>query len=318
MNKKFLKNVVGRMLALSLSFTILAMSTIRVNATEQTELPKESQTEVSAETEIFAAPLIVVDYYEITNEKIVPGEDFTLKMVLKNYSLNQAATGVLVDISNPVGVAPVYGTVSQVYIGDIGAGESKEVVIEYNSWTTIVGDTLDFNVTIVTDANQNYVILRVPVGVDSPFSIIGVTAPSEVEVYNLATLSIAFKVLGEERVKDVVLTAMSGDVLIGSSQIGILSPGLTKTQQLLLSFVDVGEHVIDLNFEYVDEEGQKKIIPITSAIISVVTETPDDIIEPLPDDTSNEDMKNILFLGIGGMLILVVFLAVIIVLRKNK
>ena len=318
MNKKFLKNIIGRMLALSLSFTILVISTIKVGATGQSELPEEPQTEVSAETEIFAAPLIVVDYYEITNEKIVPGEDFTLKMVLKNYSLNQGATGVLVDISNPVGVAPVYGTVSQVYIGDIGAGESKEVVIEYNSWTTIVGDTLDFNVTIVSDANQNYVVLRAPVGVDSPFSIIGVTAPSEVEVYDLATLSIAFKVLGEERVKDVVLTAMSGDVLIGSSQIGILSPGLTKTQQLLLSFVDVGEHVIDLNFEYVDEQGQKKIVPITSTIISAVTETPDDIVEPLPGDTANEDMKDILFLGIGGMLILVVFLVVIIALRKNK
>ena len=311
MNKKCFKNIIGHVLALTLAFGILWTSSIRVDATGK----KGTETET---TEALSEPLIVVDYYEITNEKIVPGEDFALKLVLKNYNMNQPAKGVLIDISNPAGVAPVYGTISQVYVGDIRAGESKEVVVEYNSWTTIVGDTLDFNVTIISDSKQNYAVLRVPVGVDSPFSIISVTAPSEVEVYDLATLSLTFKVLGEERVKDVVLTAMSDGVLIGSSQIGIISPGLTKTQQLLLSFVNIGEQAIDLNLEYVDEEGQKKVTPVTTTTITVVEETPGPAIDPTPGNINNGETESILFMGIGGMLILIVFLIFVIVMKKKR
>lgn len=317
MKRSKIKNVIGRVFALALSFAMLGMSTIKVTATaEQTEATSETQTEAAAV--MTSDPFIVVDYYEITNEKIVPGEDFTLKIVLKNYNTRYPATGVLIDISNPAGVAPVYGTVSQMYIGDIGAGESKEVEIEYNSWTTIVSDTLDFNVTVVSDTNTNYIVLRAPVGADSPFSILSATAPASVEVYGLATLSLTFKVLGEERVKDVVLTATSDGQLIGSSQIGIISPGITKTQQLLLSFVEIGEHTVDLNLEYVDETGQKKVVPVTTTIITVIEDAPDNIVEPTPGDNTDDGMDTILLMGISGMLILVVFLVVVIVLRKNK
>ncbi len=317
MKRSKIKNITGRVFAIALSFAMLGLSTIRVAATGQTE--ELSGTQTAATTTVMPSdPLIVVDHYEITNEKIVPGEDFTLKIVLKNYNTIYPATGVLIDISNPAGVAPVYGTVSQMYIGDIGAGESKEVVIEYNSWTTIVGDTLDFNVTVVSDTNTNYIVLRVPVGADSPFSILSATAPASVEVYGLATLSLTFKVLGEERVKDVVLVASEEEKIVGSSQIGIISPGLTKTQQLLLSFIEKGEHTIDLKLEYVDETGQKKNVPVTTTIITVVDEVQNPGIEPTPGVTTDDGMDTILLMGISGMLILVVFLVVVIVLRKNK
>lgn len=311
MNKKCFENIIIRALTFVLVFVILGTNSIKVSATEQ----KEAETET---TEAVFEPLIVVDYYEITNEKIVPGEDFTLTLMLKNYSMNQPAKGVLLDISNPAGVAPVYGTISQVYVGDIGAGESKEVVVEYNSWTTIVGDTLDFNVTIISDSKQNYAVLRVPVGVDSPFSIISVTAPSEVEVYGLATLSLTFKVIGEEKVKDVVLAARADGVLIGSSQIGIISPGLTMTQQLLLSFVNTGEQTIDLSLEYVDEQGQKEVTSVTTTTITVIEETPGTVIDPASDDISDGNTESILLMGIGGMLILIVFLIFVIVVKKKR
>ena len=313
MKKSKILNIIGRVFAIVLSFAIVGMNTIKVAATGQTDVLTDT-----SETVILTEPLIVVDYYEITNEKIVPGEDFTLKMVLKNYSTVASATGVLIDISNPAGVAPVYGSVSQMFIGDIGAGESKEVVIDYNSWTTILGDTLDFNVTIVSDTKQNYVVLRVPVGVDSPFSILNVSAPLSVEIYGLATLSLTFKVLGEDRVKDVVLTAYENGQLIGTSQIGIISPGLTKTQQLLLSFIEKGDHTVDLYLEYVDETGQKKTTQVTSTIITVVDKVVNPGVEPTPGVVQDDNMDTVLLMGIGGMIILIVFLVVVIVLRKNK
>ena len=35
-------------------------------------------------TETLTGPMVVVDSYQVTNEKIVPGEDFTLTLTLKN------------------------------------------------------------------------------------------------------------------------------------------------------------------------------------------------------------------------------------------
>lgn len=316
MNKVCVKNIMSRFSVLVLSIVILGLSVINVHATGT-----ETTESVQEETEMLSLsdPLIVVDHYEITDEKIVPGEDFTLKIVLKNYNMKQPAKGVLIDIDNPSGVAPVYGTVSQMYIGDIGAGESKEISIDYNSWTTVTSDTLDFNVTIVTDTNQNYVVLRIPVGSDSPFSVLSVTAPPSVQLNELVTVSVTFKVLGEERVKDVVLVANSGETRIGSSQIGILTPGITKTQQLLLSFNDLGEHTIDIALEYADESGQKQSASVVTTVITALARTIEDVPGQTPgNDVGNDGMETILLMGISGMLILVIFLVVIIVLRKNK
>ena len=267
-------------------------------------------------TNIQTDPLVVVDSYKVTNEKIVPGEDFTLTIVLKNYNMTNAATGVLIDIINPYGVAPVYGTVSQLYIGDIGPGESKEVVLDYNSWTSIVSDTLDFSVTIVTNTNQNYITLRVPAGSDSPFSILNVSTVEEIEMGSYAPISVSFEVLGKDIVKDVALIATLNGENIANSTIGNMTPGSTKSQQLLVNFGTVGDHAVDLELEYTDEAGQKQRAEVSTAIFKVV-EKGFVSVEPGQVDEGS-GANNILLLGVSGMLVLVIFLVVVIVIRKNN
>lgn len=270
--------------------------------------------------EVTTGPMVVIDSYEVTNEKVVPGEDFSLTLQLKNYNKREAAKEVLLDISNPDGVAPVYGTVSQVYVGDIGPGESREITIDYNSWTSITGDTLDFYVTVVTSVNQNYIVLRVPAGSDSPFSILGSNIPAEVGVNELANISLTFKVLGDENVGNVALTLNYNGEPISRSQIGALTPGTTKTQRLSTYFAQAGDYPLDLGLEYVDDAGQTQTDIVMSTTISVVEKH---------DATTNNDSyngnaiaengaDNLLLLGVSGIVILGIFLAVIVLLKKNK
>ena len=269
-------------------------------------------------TEIQTDPFVVVDKYEVTKEKIVPGEEFTLTITLKNYHSTKTATGVLIDITNPQGVAPVYGTVSQLYIGDIGPGQSKNVEIDYNSWTTITSDTVDFNVTVLSDTNTNYITLRVPAGADSPFSILNVDMPTEVIANEYSTVSVTFKVFGENNVKDVVLRMESNGEMIANSMIGILTPGTSKTQQLLLRLDEVGQHVIDMGLEYIDESGQKKIVSVATDVINVVEKSiSNSDVQENPNTTDNTTDQMFL-LGVGGMLILVVFLVIVVALKKKK
>lgn len=271
-------------------------------------------------SEMLTGPMVVVDSYQVTNEKIVPGEDFTLTLVLKNYNMNEAADEVLLDISNPAGVAPVYGTVSQIYVGDIGPGESKEIDIEYNSWTSITGDTLDFYVTIVTSVNQNYITLRVPAGSDSPFSILGSNVPAEVAANELANFSLTFKVLGEENVGNVALALIYNGEVISRSQIGALTPGTTKTQQLSTYFAQTGDYTLDLGLEYVDDAGLTQTATVMTTTISVVDKGDSEVgNDPYTGGTIVDNGgDNLLLLGVSGILILAIFLIVITMVKKNK
>ena len=112
-----------------------------------------------------SSPYIMLESYEVSNEKIVPGEDFTLTLTLKNYSVSATAKNVLVDISNPAGIAPVYGTVSQTWVEEMGPGETATVSFDYTSSVDITGDYLDFYITMVGEVT-NYITLRAPVGSD--------------------------------------------------------------------------------------------------------------------------------------------------------
>ena len=61
--------------------------------------------------------MLMVDKYTVENERIVPGQDFTLTLTLKNYSNTNTATNIMLNVENPEGVAPVHGTTSQVFVG---------------------------------------------------------------------------------------------------------------------------------------------------------------------------------------------------------
>ena len=106
------------------------------------------------------SPMLMVDKYTVENEKIVPGQDFTLTLTLKNYSNTNTATNIMLNVENPEGVAPVYGTTSQVFVGTLGPEKTKEVSIKYRSWASIQDESLDFTLTIVSDQPTNQVILR--------------------------------------------------------------------------------------------------------------------------------------------------------------
>lgn len=271
---------------------------------------------------VAAAPMVVIDKYEVTDEKIVPGEDFTLTITLTNYNPTATAKEVLLDIDNPDGVAPVYGTVSQVFVGDIGPGESKEISLEYNSWTTIITNTLDFYVTVITSMNQNYIVLRVPAGSDSPFSVLSANVPESVVVNENLSLSVAFQVLGEDNVSNVALTVYHDGQQIADSQIGILTPGVTKTQQVSMSLPETGEYALELALEYMDTAGQDIVVPIGTALVSVVDSDSVDAEQNFIDDSnvddSNSETNAILLMGVSGILIIGIFLIVIIILRKNR
>lgn len=290
--------------------TMLCLEPAKVWADEVTTMTEEEGKD----------PFIVVERYELSHERIIPGNGFTLTLHLKNLSDTRSARQVLLDIANPKGVAPVYGTVSQVYLGDLGPGESRAVSFDYDSWTSITTETLDFSVAIVSDGNANGLTLRVPAGMDSIFHVMAVNGPSTVYVDETASVSLNFRVLGEENVSDVVLRMDCDGETMATSQVGNLSAGTTKTQSISFQMLKTGKYTTDFYMEYVGADGQSESEFIATKVIEVKTIESDDPGANLPGGNITDEVDNTktMILVLSGALILAIFIVSAVIMKKKR
>lgn len=268
-----------------------------------------------------SSPYIMVESYELSNEKIIPGEDFTLTITLKNYSLSASAKNVLVDIANPAGIAPVYGTVSQTWVEKMGPGETATVSFDYTSSMDIKGDYLDFYVTMVGEVT-NYITMRVPVGSDSPFSVLAVNIPEKIGVSGNSSASVSFRVLGDENVRNVALEFTLDGEPISKSSVGILTGGTTRTQSISVTGLTPGRFNASLILYYDDEADQTQNVIVGTTTVEVIddtkTEATQENLGEIVGATDDSQRNDIVLLGAGGILILGIFTVVLLIVRKKK
>lgn len=280
----------------------------------------EEKTTVTMAEEDGKEPFIVVERYELSHERIIPGNGFTLTLYIKNLSDTRSARQVLLDIANPKGVAPVYGTVSQVYIGDLRPGESRAISFDYDSWTSIASETLDFNVTLVSDGNMNGVVLRMPAGIESIFYVMASNSPNTVYVGENASVSLNFRVLGDENVSDVVLRMDCNGETVATSQVGNLSAGTTKTQNVSFNLDKIGKYTANFYMEYVGADGQKKSEFIATKELEVKTIEKENPGVSLPRDEVTDEVDNTktMMLVLSGVLILAIFIVSAIIMKRKR
>lgn len=272
-------------------------------------------TEVSA-AETTNTPMILLEKYAVTDERIVPGEEFTLTLTFKNYSADKAVDGLLIDVMNPTGIMPVYGTVSQVYIEEIPAGASKEVSIDYVADTILENASVDFSMTIIgSGVAQNYVTIRVPVGTDIPFYVLSAKFPSSVAVGENATSSLTFEVIGDANIRNVAHVLSVNGIVIGSNTIGSVSSGTTRTQNTTVAFPEAGEYTVDIEIQYMDKADQQQSYLVGSKTVTVYAEDNDMMASHEMENRSETDKS--LVLGLGGIVLLAVLLLVVLINKKK-
>lgn len=259
--------------------------------------------------------------YSVTKEKIVPGESFTLTIDIKNYSKTTEATSVIVDMYNPVGVAPVYGTSPSFYVERIGAGETKTLEIEYDSFTSIYSDTLDFGVNAAYGIKSFYTTLRIPVGTDSPFSIVASYLPEQLSAWQTANASLTFKVLGDTNISNVAFILREDGTDFVNSVLGVMTAGSSKTHSIAFALGTTGIHNIDMILQYTDEDGQLQEMTVMSTQMNVVEYVDSGNTESssaATSDVQEDDNSSMILLGAGGILILLICLMIVIASRKRK
>ena len=274
--------------------------------------------DVTDKEEEIAGAYIIVESYSITNERIIPGEPFDLTLVIRNASTEFKARNTLVDISEPSGVAPEYGKVSEFYLGDIEPGSSKNIQLKYDTWTSITADTLDFNVLIVTEDKTHTTTLRIPAGAEEPFAILSLDIPDSGKQGDSLSTSLTFKVLGEKNIKDVAYIVKVDDEEIVSSSIGIMKPGATKTSAAAFSISDAGKHTVKVLLKYTDETGQVLSMEAGNKTISIEKKANQQkTSEELNDESVNVSGPNYVGMGALAAVIVLLFFTVVLILKKK-
>jgi len=241
-----------------------------------------------------------------------------LTLYLKNYSTERTAREVLIDIENPAGVAPVYGTVSQMFLGDISPQETREISFEYDSKAEDTGGLLEFSIAIVSDTRANYMKLRVPAGLDTVFGVVNSSMVTENEVGLSTSASISFRVLGESSVGNIELRVEYNGETIGKSQVGSVTAGMTKTQSVSFVLNEPGQYALDFYLDYESEGGKEETEYVGSKMLSIKEPVKNNsgdtnvlVEQPMVDDS-------VTILLLGGLLILSIFVVAVVIIKKKR
>lgn len=280
-------------------------------------------------TSVNNTSMLYVTGYEVTNETIIPGKDFTLTIKLGNFSKGVDAKNVFVSVNNPDGVTPEYGTVSQTYVETVSAGEEVEVAFKYNSWTTIQADVLNFNVNISDGLTYNTAQLRIPVGRITDFDVDDVTLPVIYEENKTEYVSAKIVNLDNAGVSNVTMVVRCNGEDIASTNIGTMSAGKTKTQSVSVTFEKAGAYSLELVLTYVDGEGNNKEYTIASESVKVIesmqqsdeqsitSEQVEQIVQQSVPQKESQTQR-IIVICVSGILLIAVCCIILLLLQKRK
>ena len=290
-------------------------------------IPAGSQTVYATGTGRAESALLYVTGYEVTNETITPGSEFTLTITLENFSSSVTAKNVMVVVGNPNGITPEYSTVSQTYLGQVGPKDTAEVSFRYTADTTIDAEELDFTAKVISDSYSTDTQIRIPVGRTVDFDVEECTVPETFVVDKTGYASAMVENLGKSGVNNVVMVARCDGQDVASANIGTMSAGTSKTQSVSLTFDKEGQHVYELVLTYVDSEGADKEFVIASGVLKVIsaekqanTENQQNVPEEQQIQQTEEGsgIGNFVLICISGILLIAVCCVILLLIYRRK
>jgi len=269
---------------------------------------------------------LYIEGYELTNEAIVPGNEFVLKIKVKNQSSEVTVKNIMVMVTNPSGVTPKYGDVGTAVIETLAPGAMGEVSFRYSSDSDINTSDLNFGVGVFYDNLSTSTQVRVPVGKMTDFAVEGTSMPQKMTVGKVGYASAVVENLEETGVSNVVMVARCSGKDIGTANIGTISAKTRKTQSVSLMFLEKGQYMVDLLLTYTNAEGENKEYLIASEEIQVVaeeiyvnnnSEENTDLIDT-PDPEQKNEISNVLLLSVSGVLLIALCCVILILLYRRK
>jgi len=270
-------------------------------------------------------PRVVLEGFKVSDDVVVPGENFDLTFTLRNPSSAYSVNSILLTFTNDIKtVVPIYGQADQIYIDTLAAGKSTEVTVTLAAAEKITTTSIKFeiNVTFSDDESSNrdnLITIQLPITKTSKFEIQNVLLPENVYVGNKTRIHVTYKNTGVDDFYNITMN-IKAEEFEATQQFGLGSLVSSKVSyaEAYVNFIKTGEQKAEISFNYEDIEGNKFTTDVYeinfTALESGAQESKDTAAtEAMSRGLSIADSKRILFSSIGVMTI-----AVVILLRKYK
>lgn len=221
-----------------------------------------SEVQVSA-TQLSSAnsAFVSVESYGVEEGVLIPGEQITIKLVLKNSSETTAAENVVVTFESAnYALLPVYGEDNQIHIQEIKADDTVEVEVQ-----AVVNSKYNMDVAQLV-CHFNYISGMNTLGNTSAIYIPTYTTGNLIEEATIVASSatVGAKSLVSVRYKNASTTDLEDAKLIikgaiAEEQQEIVLPtveaGKSYSKDYFVTFSERGIQTLEIQYEYQDAEG---------------------------------------------------------------
>ncbi len=266
-----------------------------------------------------ADPVIALTNYEIVDGKLEIGEEFTIKVTIKNCNKYADAYNVVVDVaSQDLALRLSDDSVNQVYFETIGAG--KEVSFEQ---TFALGDAYPYDNAMLTytfyysnaatEEFDNRTIITPKVVIPCKLTLNILSVASSATLGSRSLVNVRCTNSGTIDIEDITMN-IEGAVndKYKSIELGSLKANEQLMQDCYITFNSVGKQDIKISFTYHDKEGNEYTLDKSEYTVNVTSNT------TKPRTSSlNGKMKKIWTLLEAGIIIIII-LAIIIKIWLNK
>lgn len=267
-------------------------------------------------------PRVIIEAYSISEDEIIPGQEFELTMTIRNTSQFYDIYNVVVTFEdNSNSIYPVYGTSNQCYINRIYARNNTEITIPLQASDDIVLGVIPLEFTI--SYNDNYFIEKqindmeifLPVRLVGDLNIVSSSFPNSVSVGAKARIIVTYENTGSKNLYNVKLKVVAngkqGEELV--TELYDINGGAKNTAEVYLDCKNIGNIPISFYFTYEDDNGETYETSTISQSIIVVDSTANDVSEDSITPVVGEENS-----GLRVALACIISVAIVILLLLNK
>lgn len=274
----------------------------------------------------YLAPRVMVESYEVVDGQMLQGEEFTLKVNLKNTNEYADAYNVLVTYTSETdNVRLVDQATNQHYEPLIKAGEtvSYEMVMEVMDIYEMDTMIMDFNFHYYDQLGNGYDNLSkvTPrIGKSCEMEINSLTVSETATVGAKSLVNLRYSSVGKSPIESATMI-IKGDISENEKEIPLA--GVSGSEQKYLdyyvNFLNPGEQTLTIEFKYTDEEGREYTIEPQEFDVTVSSYQPKVTVVSEADinTISTIDYEIYLLVGCIGVIVAVALVVLISVIKRK-
>lgn len=213
-------------------------------------------------------PKLIIESYELDPKQLIPGEEFCIKLNIKNTNPEVAAENIILTYtSSDNSIYPVYGTPNQSYISSIVGEETKQVWLYMKVSSTVKSEvtalnfTLDYSSAVSSNVSCNANVI-LPISSNCKMAVNSISVAEDSNVGSKSLVNVKFTNTGIVNIKNITMK-LQGDILEEQKQIvfGDLGIGGQAIKDYYVNFQNEGKQQLKISFTYEDEDGTVFEIP---------------------------------------------------------